>query len=46
MTDSTHTVRAPQGALAWTAVDGWLYEHEVAPSVSDHRNLTSVITGK
>ena len=44
MPDSTRNVRAPQGALAWTAVHGWLYEHEMAPSPTDTRDLLLVVS--
>ena len=32
MTNDAHLVRAPQGAIAWTAADGYLYEREEVPN--------------
>lgn len=44
MTDSTHTVHAPQGALAWTAMGGWRYAGDRAPSTTETGDLVLVVS--
>lgn len=37
-------IRAPHGAIAWTAADGWLYEGEPVPSSEDSGDLVLVVS--
>ncbi|MBW3605399.1 MAG: hypothetical protein KY460_10925 [Actinobacteria bacterium] len=43
MTNDATLIRAPQGALAWTAPDGWLYEPTEVRSSVDAGHMTLIV---
>lgn len=44
MQNDAHLIRAPQGAIAWTTADGWLYDGDPMPTTPDIGDLVLMVS--
>ena len=44
MMNDAYLIRAPQGAIAWTVADGWLYDGDLLPTSVEAGEMVLVVS--